>query len=652
MTGSVFAIGLTGLNAAQAGLLVTSHNIANAGTAGYHRQSAVLTTPLPQNEGVGFIGKGVVVDTVRRAYSNFLDNSVLQSQSQQGYLQAFNDQITQVDNLLADPSAGLSPAVQDFFSGVQDVATNPAAVPSRQALISSGQALVSRFHVVQSRLADIQSGVNSQISDSVTTINGLSTQLATLNTQITAATTNASQPPNDLLDQRDQLVSQLNQLVRASVVKDTNGSYSVFIGAGQSLVLGNQSFQLVSQPSATDPQNNAVLLKTAGGALPIASKDLQGGQLGGLLDFQSNALETTQNQLGRVALVLAQSFNDQHKLGQDLNGNLGGNFFSVPAPAVNGSSLNQGTAVVSAAVSNAGALTASDYQLDFNAGSYTLRRISDNQTTAIAPGAFPTTIDGLTLNIASGAPTNGDSFLIQPTRYGARDIAVSISDPALIAAAAPLRTAAKTSNVGSATISAGTAVDTTNAAFATPGTLTPPVLIQFTSAVQYSVFDNTNPAAPVLLQGAVPYNPQGTNAVFPTAGGADYGYRIDLTGQASTGDAFTVGGNPGAVADNRNALLLASLQTKNTVAAGTTTFQGAYSQSVSAVGSQAREISVQLAAQNSLVEQTQLAQQSYSGVNLDEEAANLIKFQQAYQASAKVLQIASTLFNSILSLGQ
>jgi flagellar hook-associated protein 1 FlgK len=195
-------------------------------------------------------------------------------------------------------------------------------------------------------------------------------------------------------------------------------------------------------------------------------------------------------------------------------------------------------------------------------------------------------------------------------------------------------------------------VDTTNPAFATPGALTPPILIQFTSATQYSVFDNTNPAAPVLIEAGIAYSPNATNNVFPTPGALDYGYRITLTGDARAGDRFTVGPNPAGVADNRNALLLAGLQTKNTIANGTASYQSAYSQLVSSVGNQANQIQVRSSAQDVLVQQTRAAQQSLSGVNLDEEAANLVRYQQAYQASGRVLQIADKLFDTILQIGQ
>ena len=648
-TGSIFGIGLSGLNAAQAGLVTTGHNIANADTPGFHRQSTIQGTQTPQLTGAGFFGKGVTVDTVLRSYSRFLDNAVLQAQTQQSYLSAYNGQISQIDNLLADSTSGLSPALQSFFSAVQDVASNPASVPSRQALLSQGQALVSRFQTLNARLSEIRTGVNQQLGDTVAQINSTAQELANLNQQILKMQADPSQPPNDLLDKRDKLLADLNQLVRVTTIPQSDGSLNVFIGNGQSLVLGSQAFTLSAGPSVANPNDYAISYQANGATVPISPSSLQGGSLGGLLDFRSQTLDGVQNDLGRVAIVLTQTFNDQHRLGMDLTGALGQDFFQVAAPQVIGDANNTGNAVISATNSSVGALTGSDYRLSFSGGNWTLTRLSDNTQTAIA--GFPQTVDGVTFNLASGAANNGDRFLIQPTVNGARDLAMAITDTAKVAAAAPIRTAAATTNAGRATISAGVVTDTTNAAFTTTaGALTPPILIQFTNPTTYSVYDNTNPGAPALLEAGITYNPSASNDVFPTPGALDFGYRVQITGQASTGDSFTVGYNTNGVADNRNALLLAGLQTTNTVANGTASYQGAYSQIVSDVGDQGSEIQVQSNAQDALVQQTTNAQQSFSGVNLDEEAANLIRYQQAYQASGKVLAIASQLFNTILGI--
>ncbi|MFN0314228.1 MAG: flagellar hook-associated protein FlgK [Burkholderiales bacterium] len=646
MATGILGIAVSGLNAAQAGLAVTSHNIANASTDGFHRQTAIQATQFSQPTGSGFFGRGVVVDTVLRSYSQFLDGAVLTAQTQQSYLDTYGAQISQLDNMLADPNSGLSPSLQSFFSAVQDVATNPSSVPSRQQMISAAQTMVARFQTFDSRFEEIRKGINSQLVSVVGSINAYTRELAEVNDQITRQQTDPSQPPNDLLDQRDALIAKINGLVKTTTITQSDGSVNVFIGNGQSLVVGAQNFTLSAQPMPEDPENLGVYYQSGATSVRIPERLLQGGTVSALLDFRAQ-LNSVQNQVGRVATVLAYTFNDQHHLGQDLAGNLGGDFFAEPSAKIVANQTNTGTGVLSVAYANVGALTTSDYRLSLSGATYTLTRLADNTQTTFA--TFPQTIDGMTISLASGTVSNGDDFLIQPTRVGARDIGVALSDTTLIAAAAPVRTSTSLSNSGSATISPGVVTNTANPAFATAGALTPPILIRFTTPTTYSVFNNTNPAAPVLLEGGITYNPAASNAVFPTPGALDYGYRISLSGAAATGDSFTVNYNSGGVADNRNALLLAALQTANTVANGTTSYQGAYSQMVSDVGNKANEVQIQSKGQDALVRQTISAQQSLSGVNLDEEAANLLRFQQAYQASSKVIAISGRLFDDILA---
>jgi len=634
MSGSIFSIGVSGLNAAQAGLLTTSHNISNVATEGYTRQTVIQTNRDPQFTGSGFFGQGVEVDTVRRQYSQFLNSQVLSAQTQASYLDTYVAQAQQIDNLLADPSSGLSPALQGFFSGVQDVAANPSSVPSRQSMISLGQALVSRFQAIDARLSEIREGVNTEVGGIVSQINTLASQVSTLNRQIVNSGSTEAKPANDLLDQRDTLIADLNKLVKVSTVPQSDGSLNVFIGSGQSLVVGNTTFSLTSRRSTADAANVEIGYVVGGATVVLGEDSLQGGQLGGLLTFREQTLDPAANEFGRVATVLTQTFNAQHRLGQDIKGVLGGDFFSAPAAVVQsrtGSNGNTGSGVLTATLANVGQLTASDYSVTFTGGAYLVTRLSDD--TQLPFATLPQTVDGVAIALASGTPANGDSFLIQPTRYAARDARVTIADTSLVAAAAPVRTAGALANLGTGKISAGVVSSVANLPL--PGNVT------FTYAQASNQFT---------VAGAAP----AAGPFTYTAGSAISfnGLTVSFTGAPADGDTFTIVNNTAAVADNRNALLLGQLQTVPTVANGTASYQSAYSQLVSNVGNDTHEVQVQSTAQDSLVKQTREAQQSFSGVNLDEEAANLLRYQQAYQASGKVLQIASTLFDTVLQIGR
>jgi len=628
---SIFSIGLSGLNAAQAGLATTQHNIANANTPGYSMQQIVQSANTAQYTGSGYIGEGTNVITVKRVYNDFLNTQILQGQTQASQLSTYQTQVTQIDNMLADPNAGLSPALQGFFNSANTVANSPNSVPARQTLLSSAQSLAARFQSLNQQLTDINNSLNSQIGTSVTTVNSLAQQIATLNQNIVLAQ-GTGQPPNDLLDQRDQLISQLNQQIQSTVVKQTDGSYNVFVGNGQPLVVGNQAFGLKAVPSLTDPTRSEVAYTANGITIPLQQIGVQGGVLGGLLAFRDQSLVPAQNQLGLVAIGIASAVNQQNQLGQDLNGVMGGNIFSVSTPLVNNSSSNAGNAVVAASITNANALTASNYTLTANGGgSYTLTRLSDNTVTNLA--SLPQTVDGFTVSLSSGAAVAGDSFLIRPTVNGAQNISVVISDPAKIAAAAPILASASLNNTGSAIISNGSV----NPPAPANANLQTPVSITFTSPTTFTVTG----AVPAVV-GAVTYT-SGQNISYN-------GWTAQISGTPAAGDVFNIAPNVNGKGDNRNALLMAGLQTQHTLSGGTTSFQGAYDQLVAQVGSTTSAMTQSSTAQTTMVNQLLQTQQSVSGVNLDEEAANLMRYQRAYQAAGKAIQVANTMFDTLLNL--
>ncbi|MBS0355138.1 MAG: flagellar hook-associated protein FlgK [Proteobacteria bacterium] len=650
MGSSIFNIGLTGLNAAQAGLITTSHNISNAGTAGYSRQSTVQSTNPAMFSGAGFFGEGTKIDTIKRAYDSFLTNQVMSADTKYNEYNTYSVEISQIDNMLADSTVGLEPAVDSFFQGVQEVAANPSSIPARQSMISTAQSLVDRFKNLATRLNDIRSGVEGQIKDTVTSISTYAQEIADVNRQIAIAQqAGSSQPANDLLDKRDQLVKELNQLVRVSTTTASDGSMSVFIGTGQPLVVGINATKLEARPSTTDPTRlNVNIITPSGAPLTVPESLLGGGKLGGLLAMRSESLDATQNQLGLIAVGLSSAFNAQHALGQDLNGNLGTSFFTVPGATVLGDSSNT-TTPPTVQFNDVSKLTGDDYKLVFTdaIGNYSLTRLSDGMSVS------PATV-GLSIT-PPAASKAGDSFVIQPTRNAAANIDVAITDTRMIAAAAPVTASSTSSNLGSASITAP--VVSSTADLASFGTAAAPLKLTYTAG--------TLTGFPTGLP--VTYTPAGGSAVTVTAPVASIPYSSGMTisvggvsfamnGAPQANDTFTLAPNVGGVSDSRNAVLLGNLQTSKLLLSASgqpsATFQSVYAQLVSSVGNKAREVSVNSDAQKSLVDQATQAQQSVAGVNLDEEAANLIRYQQAYQAAGKVMSIASKLFDQVLALGQ
>ncbi|MFC7514195.1 flagellar hook-associated protein FlgK [Herbaspirillum sp. GCM10030257] len=660
------------LAAAQAGLATTAHNIANAKTPGYNRQVVLQAAVGGQDEGGGFIGKGTEVISVRRIYNEYLGAQIRVGQTTKGQLESHYAQINRINNLLADPTSGLSPVLQDFFKSVQNLAANPEA---RGSLLASAESMASRFQSMDGQLRELRVAVNTEISTSITAINSYTRQIANLNEAIANAQSGSGQMPNDLMDQRDYMVGELSKLTKVTVSKDGN-SYGIFIGNGQPMVVGSTVSELAAVTSPTDISEVTVGLVTNAGTINLSENSLQGGKLGGLFDFRATSLTNAQNSLGRIAIGLATTFNEQHRLGKDATGAMAGDFFRMAPPATNANILNTGNAVLNASITDVNALKASDYKLNFDGSNYSVTRLRDNVSVASVAGpGFPAagiSVDGVNIAVASGSMASGDQFVIKPTVNAASSFNVLVTDSNNIGAAAPINTSSPTTNSGTGVISAGT-VDKhfTTSMTATPTTLTFVASVPPTIPVSGTLNDSaTSPGTGFGFEVKVTHNGVSTiyppNTPVPYAAGATVtfgaslagppadvgGISVQISGTPGDGDTFTVKNNLSMSGDNRNMVLLGKLQTATALDGSSVTFQGALAQLVSSVGNKTHELRVGSEAQSNLVDQLRLAQESDSGVNLDEEGANLLQYQQAYVAAGKVMQAVKEMFDALISIGR
>lgn len=621
----VFDISVSALNAFQAAINVTSNNVANASTPGYDRESVNLNEALPQSNGTLTVGSGVVVAGVSRAYSQAATNQLNNSQSTLGQLTALQNYSTQIDNLFGTTAGGLSTALQNFYSAWSSVADDPTSTAARQSLLGQAQSVASAFQTTSSQLNGLDTDVNTRITADVTQINSIASSIATLNKQIVVGTAeNSGQPPPDLLDQRDQLVSKLSQLVGVQTTTDSDGSLNVLIGNGQPLVVGGLTTQLTTVPN----QFNASQLEISTTALngsPI-SNDITTGDLGGLLAARSQVIDPALNQLGQVATALSQTVNSQQAKGLDLAGNFGAAIFSTPTAQAEASSKNTDAVTASVTVNPAGlgALTSNDYLLSYNGTAYSLTNAATGTAVAFTVAGTTLSADGLSIAL-SGTPAAGDQFLIQPTVAAAGSLKVVLTDPSKIAAAGALQTAASTNNTGTATISGATVLNAANPALLTPASI---------------VFTSPPPA----------YSINGGASTAYTSGGsiAFDGWQVQISGTPANGDTFTVSSNVGGTGDNSNALASANQQSSGVLANGTTSITSAVSGLITGLGSQAQQINTAQSAQAAVNTQAQANVQSVSGVNLDEEAASLLQWQQAYQAAAQALTIGNSLFTTLI----
>ncbi|WP_077001168.1 flagellar hook-associated protein FlgK [Variovorax sp. KK3] len=649
---SLFNTGLSGLGVARSALMTTAHNTANVYTAGYSRQVSLISSNGAIGLANGFVGTGARVTTVARSYDAYLTSQLQGAEATGAALSSYESQISRIDSLLADKTTGLSPLMQGFFSAAQGVANTPADPAARQQLISSAQALANKFRATDVYLSDLNTSVNDQLRGSVGEINNYASQIAKLNQQIGQMTGIAGgQPPNDLLDQRDQLVGELGKLVDVKVLEQDGGKFNVFIGNGQSLVLGDQAMSLKAGPSAADPTRTALSLVGINGTVTeLADSVFTGGSVGGLMAFRNETLTTTQNAIGRLAMSLTSAFNDQHKLGVDLKGALGGNFFNTAAAGVFSNAHNNGDMVLGASITDTAQLGISDYSVEVKdvAGTltYSVTRLTDKQVVGNFT-AMPISFDGVQLALASGTAQAGDRFLVQPTRTGARDLDVLVLDPTKVAAASPLIAGNTAGNQGSGALGA----PTVGAGYpASP--LAAPVTLTFDSAAgMLSGFPAGSAVTVTLADGTATTYGAGTPVPYTAGASMSFdGIAVKMTGAPADGDTFTIQKNAGGVSDGSNALLLAALQKKNVMDGGSTTFGGSFAQLVSSVGNRTMEIRTAEKTQTAVTEQIRASRDSISGVNQDEETANLLMFQQMYQANARVIQTASTIFDAILGI--
>jgi flagellar hook-associated protein 1 FlgK len=631
----------SGLQVFQRAISVAGHNINNANTEGFTRQRVELGTRQPSFTGQGYIGTGVKIESIDRMFDQFVVDRLrdtTSTSSQYDTLFLFSERVS---NLLGDSEAGLNSGLESFFNSVQTVSDDPSSVPARQLMIAEAESLVGRFHNLDGQLDSLHGEINGNIDNLVNEINGLSSAIADANRSIVdSISQGAAQIPNDLLDQRDNLINRLSELVSVHTVEQDDGAVNVFVGSGQSLVTRFLASPLQAVQNDFDAQRSEIAIVGAG-APAVISNSLTGGRLGAILDFRDQVLTPAQNGLRRVAVSLGVTFNEQHRLGMDLDGAMGADFFQLGSPQVAGSVRNTGTGAVTASfdTANIDDLTTEDYELAFNGATWNLTRMSDGQAVTMTGSgtvASPFLADGLSL-VVSGSPAAGDRFLVEPTSNGSASTGVLISNAREIAAAAPVR-------ITEATNANGLPTNTGNGAFqfqSVDNSFTQlGAGITFTYDAIGQQFNYAGDAA-----GSFAYNPATDSGSSFTVAGISF----SVNGSPATGDSFSFDDNASGGGDNGNALLLAGLQTVSTMENGRASYQGAYGQLVGQLGTQTRSAQVTAGAQASLLTQAQESRDAISGVNLDEEAANLLRFQQAYQAIAQVITAAETTFQTLLN---
>lgn len=639
MSTGIFSIGTSALNAAYTALRTAGNNVANANTPGYSRQITVLTPQVGTFLGGNYVGQGVAVADVRRVYSDFLAQQAHQAQASASQAETHHLQLAQVANLFADPTTGIGGTIDQFFRAVQDLTQRPADPAARQALLSAANLMATRFNDVGDRLQEFRDGADRQLRLEIDAVNRTAREIAELNDKIALAR-GAGRLPNDLLDRRDAAIRRLNESIRVSMVEQDDGAVNLFLANGQPLVVGDRAAEVGMTIDPIDPQNVLVGIRSGGGVIPLDPARIGGGKIAGLLQFRAEDLPQVENELGRLAVVLTKQFNQQHRLGDDRNGQPGGDFFVPLAPHAFAAATNGNPATTLAVtVVDATALAASDYRIDYTGGTYWLTRLADGSRidASTIPGytagggnvAFD--YDGLHFALTGAPPAAGDVFIAQPLRGAARSFDVKLTQPAQIAAANPVKAQVSANNLGAIVVDDLSVVGPTR-----HPALSNTTTITFTAPGAYTITDGNT-----TLTGQT-YTP-GVPIVFN-------GWSLTLRGTPQVGDQVTVSANVGGIGDNRNALKLAQLA--NLALVDGSQLGAAFSAVVARVGAATQSAEIYSAAQQSILQDAVNAESAVSGVNLDEEASRLMQFQQQYQAAAKVIATARVIFEEILALGR
>jgi flagellar hook-associated protein 1 FlgK len=629
--GDILSTSVSGLLAFQQALNVTSNNISNSSTPGYSVENIKLTEQPGSGTGGGYFGNGVNVQSVTRSYDEMLAAQVRSSQSSYSSFNTLSTQAAQIDNMLSSSSTGLTVTLQNFVNSLQSLSTAPASTAQRQVVLSQAQSLVTQLKSYQSQLTTQSQDLEAQVGNTVTQINTIAQNIALLNGQIAAAS-GGGQTPNQLMDQRDSLVDQLSQYVNVNAITQSDGEMDIYVGSGQPLVVSGTAQTLVASTDPNDASESNIGIAAGNGNVSDITKEINGGTLGGLLTTRSQVLDPTENALGQIAIGIASVMNQQQASGMDLSGAQGQPMFAVGSPQVLPSTTNTGTGTVAATVTDASQLTTDNYKLTYSGTAWDLEDTTTGQPvtmTGTGTSADPFVAAGVSI-VVGGAPGAGDNYVIKPTAGAVDGMSVVLSSPTQIAAASLGASAAASGNTGTATISAPSITDPTNW---TNGAYT----ISFTDPTDYQVTDSGGNVV--------------TSGTYTAGSPISFnGEQVSISGTPAGGDTFTVGPNNKAnTGDNTNVLAMAADITASVLNGGTTSLNSAANNLVSAMGVLTQQAQANSTAQQSVNQSATNARSNLSGVNLDDEAAKMLQYQQAYQACAQMIQSSQTIFNSLIS---
>ncbi|HRL97313.1 MAG TPA: flagellar hook-associated protein FlgK [Comamonas denitrificans] len=656
---SLMNVGVSALNANQQALTTVGHNIANVNTPGYSRQTVYTNALHGQNMGNGFIGKGVQVATVMRNYSALLNRQSNAANAIHAADTSRLQGLMQMQDVFKGGDGSLGAAVTNMMNAFVDVQAAPSDATGRNVVLTRMSELAARFHAASNMLEEQDYSTAQQLRNNALLVNDKASQVARLNNEISRALATGHQP-NDLLDARDQVIREINQYVQTTQVAADDGSISLFVGGSQALVLGINSGQLSVEETKEYPgsQRMALYFSQPGGQqLELTAAMVGGGEIAGLLKFRNEDLAEGRNLLGRLAMTIGHELNLQNQRGLTLNGQQGGALFSLPTTSTGYGNItgysNIGPGAATTQVMDASQLKPSEYRLVFEGSPVApvLTRMSDGKvfnatsTPPLNMGNLATGFDADGLRFIVPAATlaaavSGNSMLFKPFSTAASEIEALVHNPDELAAASALTANINKNNTGKLQLTQLGANDFTGIPAAQD-----PVRLTFDGAgqVTYQIYDHLSStwsaaSAPMDYTPGQPITINGWSITLTGTPAA--GDTVDVANALDFGEAFRLNaGNAGAFLDLRD---------KKVFDEGTTLSDG-FSAAMAVVGTRTQSVQLAEKLSSTVAKNLEMDRTAVSGVNLDEEAARLLQYQQAYQASSKVIQIAQSLFDSVLN---
>ncbi len=646
---NISEIGISSLLANQYALTVISQNIANANTPSYSRRM----TDFVENA----FNHGVSAGDARRIVDETANQNAQISQSNFSKASLYLQQLKNLEPSFDEYATSLTKYITDSLSALERANTDVTSTQNRGLYLSALGGVGTRFQSLSNELNQEIQNTNLSLQNNMGQINNLLSGIANVNDQLVGISQNNA----ELLDKRQALVNQLAQYFNFTTQLDSEGMLSVNLVNGMSLVTGRQALELNTLTDPQDPTGLLIAAKSSATNMPITSF-ISGGELAALLNYRTQILLPTQKSLDRLSLAMADNFNKQNALGMDANGNLGGNIFNdinnanLVTNRVIRNSNNTGSGTFGVNITDTNKLATSDYKLTIGAANaYVLTRMSDNASmgTGTISGTLPYTItapDGFTIDITSGTFNAGDQYVVSPTRAGANNFNLISTDPSRLALGWPVDVSVGTQSQSSTgKIKVMDITDTTTTAFtATAKQLSPPVMIRFLSSTSYELINTTTSA---VMEGPLTYDPATGKNIFPTAGSYDPGYRINLSGTMQAGDTFNIRYNTNS-GDNNNGLALAKLYQQSIVENGKFTMTQAYLTLTNDISIETNKAQSNYDVTNALKSQADLRRDQVSGVSLPEETMQLAQYQQSYQASAQILQVAKSIFDTIMAMAR